>query len=139
MSEYEIRPESRQVARLQRRLTVVTAISVAALLVGPAAGYITARAFEKPGPRGPQGQTGMAGPGGPTGLDGPQGPPGTVDPAELQREVAQSVANQINLALPGAVAQQCSGIQVVTSVTINTYALGGPQLQSTTGYACAAP
>ena len=65
--------------RLQRRLTITTWFAAAALVLGPVAGYATARMASTPGPMGPAGVTGPAGvvgPAGPSGTPGPGGPKG---------------------------------------------------------------
>lgn len=56
--------------RAMRTARAALAVAIAALLIGPLIGFLTARALEVPGPRGPQGPQGQQGP------MGPQGDPG---------------------------------------------------------------
>ena len=53
-----------------RRVKYAIILSVASLLLGPAAGFMAGRSFAEVGPQGPQGYVGDAGP------VGPQGPAG---------------------------------------------------------------
>jgi len=65
-----------EICRLRRRLRLAIGLAVAALILGPLTGAVTAVLLRAPGPSGASGPTGPVGPVGHVGPAGPEGAPG---------------------------------------------------------------
>jgi hypothetical protein len=123
-----------RVAGAERRARTSVGIAVAALILGPAIGMLSAAHFTHPGPAGHQGTPGPAGPDGATGPPGPRGPTGSVDPVALHNEVLDEVLSQ-----RAQLSANCLPVSVLTNVRINDSGFGSPYVSATSVQVCRWP
>ena len=125
--------------RLRRQVKAALIVAMAALVIGPAVGAVTASTLAKTGPPGPAGISGAIGPAGPagarglTGITGLRGRDGTtVDPGTIQQ--------QILLMTPLLVDRICLRTNAVTSVFfIPDNGFGSPTASVRTATVCGLP